>query len=142
MLEMSLKPLLGSAASSRAANSSSRALATAVLIAGLFITTAQTDISQASITTIQQINNYKLYAHNKIFDYNQFQCYVQLIDRESHWNPHVAPDHGHYGMVQGGSTYLTHVDAYQQIDWSIAYITHRYKTECTALQHSKRKGWY
>ena len=96
----------------------------------------------AALTTSQQISNYKLYAHNKIFDADQYECYTQLINRESHWNPKVHNNKGHYGMVQGESKWLSTVDAYQQIDWSINYIHHRYKSMCIALQHSKSKGWY
>jgi hypothetical protein len=96
----------------------------------------------AALTTSQQISNYKLYAHNKIFDADQYECYTQLINRESHWNPKVHNNKGHYGMVQGQSKWLSTVDAYQQIDWSIKYIQHRYKSMCIALQHSKSKGWY
>jgi hypothetical protein len=96
----------------------------------------------AALTTSQQISNYKLYAHNKIFDADQYECYTQLINRESHWNPKVHNNKGHYGMVQGESKWLSTVDAYQQIDWSINYIQHRYKSMCVALQHSKSKGWY
>ena len=98
----------------------------------------------AALTTSQQISNYKLYAHNKIFDADQYECYTQLIDRESHWNPKVHNNKGHYGMVQGESKWLSTVDAYQQIDWSLKYISTRYKHGyiCAALQHSKSKGWY
>ena len=96
----------------------------------------------AALTTSQQISNYKLYAHNKIFDADQYECYTQLIDRESHWNPKVHNNKGHYGMVQGESKWLSTVYAYQQIDWSINYIHHRYKSMCIALEHSKSKGWY
>ena len=96
----------------------------------------------AALTTSQQISNYKLYAHNKIFDADQYECYTQLINRESHWNPKVHNNKGHYGMVQGQSKWLSTVDAYQQIDWSIKYIQHRYKSMCIALEHSKSKGWY
>ena len=96
----------------------------------------------AALTTSQQISNYKLYAHNKIFDADQYECYTQLIDRESHWNPKVHNNKGHYGMVQGESKWLSTVDAYQQIDWSLKYIDHKYKSICIALRHSKSKGWY
>jgi len=96
----------------------------------------------AALTTSQQISNYKLYAHNKIFDADQYECYTQLINRESHWNPKVHNNKGHYGMVQGQSKWLSTVDAYQQIDWSINYIQHRYKSVCLALKHSISKGWY
>lgn len=95
----------------------------------------------AALTASQRISNYKLYAHNKIFDADQYECYTHLIERESNWNP-KAHNKGHYGMVQGNSKWLSTVDAYQQIDWSLVYITKRYRTICNALQHSMDKGWY
>ena len=143
MIQMSLTALLRSRAPSRSANSSSRAFARVMLLLGcLVVTTAHIDISNASTTTQQQQDNYKLYAHMRIYSSMQYECYVKLIDRESHWNPHVRPTGGHYGMVQGQSKYLSRVDAYQQIDWSIKYIQHRYQTMCKALQHSNKTGWY
>ena len=99
----------------------------------------------ANSTTVDQQDNYKLYAHNKIFKSHEYECYVLLIDAESHWNPHVAANHGSYGMVQGQDKKLIKMDAYQQIDWSIAYINHRYRTTspmCTAWSHEHSKHWY
>lgn len=96
-------------------------------------------------STHQQINNYKLYAHNRIFDANQYECYQQLITRESQWNAQ-ARNGSMYGLPQGHSKWLATVDAYQQIDWSISYITHRYaptkNAYCIALTHSLQLGWY
>jgi len=115
---------------------------TEILVVITILLTNGQSSAYAALTTSQQISNYKLYAHNKIFDADQYECYTQLINRESHWNPKVRPNKGHYGMVQGGSKWLSTVDAYQQIDWSINYIQHRYKSMCIALQHSKSKGWY
>jgi len=99
----------------------------------------------ANSTTVDQSDNYKLYAHNKIFKSHEYECYVLLINAESHWNPHVAANHGSYGMVQGKDKKLIKMDAYQQIDWSIAYIQHRYRTAtpmCTAWSHEQTKHWY
>jgi len=98
--------------------------------------------SYANSTTIDQQDNYKLYAHNKIFKSQQYECYVLLINAESHWNPHVAANHGSYGMVQGKDVRLNKMDAYQQIDWSIKYINHRYHSMCMAWQHEQTKHWY
>ena len=97
--------------------------------------------SYAYSPSVQQIDNYKLYAHNKLYSSHEYECYVQLINRESHWNPR-AHNGTHYGMVQGNSKWLLTVDAYQQIDWSINYIHHRYITVCKALHHSLKLNWY
>ena len=97
--------------------------------------------SYAYSPSVQQIDNYKLYAHNKLYSSHEYDCYVQLINRESHWNPR-AHNGTHYGMVQGNSKWLLTVDAYQQIDWSINYIHHRYLTVCKALHHSLKMQWY
>lgn len=101
--------------------------------------------SYANSTTVDQQDNYKLYAHNKIFNSHEYECYVLLINAESHWNPHVASNHGSYGMVQGQDPRIKKMDAYQQIDWSIAYIHHRYVTTtpiCSAWLHEHSKHWY
>ena len=101
--------------------------------------------SYAYSPSAQQIDNYKLYAHNKLYSSKEYECYVELINRESHWNYKANDHHGHYGMVQGNTPTLRNADPYYQIDWSIAYIRGRYRTHtpiCTALQHSLRNYWY
>ena len=98
--------------------------------------------SYAYSPSAQQIDNYKLYAHNKLYSSKEYECYVELINRESHWNYKANDHHGHYGMVQGESKWLLTVDAYEQIDWSINYIHHRYITVCKAFHHSLKLNWY
>ena len=87
------------------------------------------------------VNSYKLYAHSRIFDFTQFICFTTLINRESRWNS-VAFNGNHYGLAQGIYKTLWTMDAYKQIDWSIAYIERRYHNECSALAHSSKFGWY
>ena len=88
-----------------------------------------------------EINAYRVYAHSRIFNYQQFLCFDLLIQRESHYNDE-AINGNHYGLVQGASRSLIKMSGYQQIDWAITYIHNRYKSECNALKHSYRYGWY
>lgn len=92
--------------------------------------------------SVVQIDSFKLYAHTQLHSSQEYECYVTLINRESHWNYKANDHHGHYGMVQGNTPTLLGADPYYQIDWSIAYIHHRYKSVCIALRHSYSKGWY
>jgi len=88
-----------------------------------------------------QINAYRVYAHSRIFVYEQYLCFDKLIQRESHYND-KAVNGDHYGLVQGKSKSLILMSGYQQIDWAITYIHNRYKSECNALKHSSKYGWY
>jgi len=71
----------------------------------------------------------------------EYKCLNALYNHESNWR--VAAKNGsHYGIPQGNSKYLAHVDGYKQIQWGLAYINHRYGTPCNALHHWKVKGWH
>jgi len=112
---------------------------------GLLSSAFNASHSYAYTSSTSQIDAYKLYAHTQIHSSSEYECYVQLINRESHWNYKANDHHGHYGMVQGNTPTLRNADPYYQIDWSIAYIRGRYRTHnpiCTALQHSLRNNWY
>jgi len=95
----------------------------------------------AAASSANQINAYRVYAHERIFNYQQYLCFDLLIQRESHYNDR-AVNGNHYGLVQGMSKSLLSMSGYQQIDWALLYIHNRYKTECNALHHSMTKGWY
>jgi hypothetical protein len=98
-------------------------------------------ISYSYAANPSQSDALRLYAHMKIYSYTQFKCYDLLIDRESMWSP-IANNGNHYGLAQGTSRALLTMDGYAQVDWSIKYITNRYKTMCNALSHSYKYGWY
>ena len=83
----------------------------------------------------------KLYAHSRIINYKQFQCFNQLITKESNWRPN-AKNGSHHGIPQGRSEYLARVNGYKQVEWGLKYIGHRYGEPCIALQHWKDKGWH
>ena len=112
---------------------------TALILSGTYGLTYANPASAAS--SPNQINAYRVYAHERIFSFEQFMCFDRLIQRESHYNDR-AINGNHYGLVQGKSRSLIKMSGYQQIDWAIAYIHNRYGTECKALAHSMKWNWY
>ena len=83
----------------------------------------------------------KLYAHSRIVNYKQFQCFNHIITKESRWN-YLARNGSHYGLGQMKSKHYGNLDAFRQIDASLAYIANRYKTPCQAAAFHDRKGWF
>jgi len=86
--------------------------------------------------------NLKLYAHNEIKDWTEFECYVELIHRESTWN-YLAKNGSHYGLGQMRSTWYRDLSPRKQIKAHIKYIEHRYQgSPCKALRHLISVGWH
>ena len=85
--------------------------------------------------------NLKLYAHNELRDYKQFDCYNRLIHKESSWN-YKARNHSHYGLGQMRSTWYGTLSPRKQIKVHLRYIEHRYSTPCKAERHFNRVGWH
>ena len=85
-----------------------------------------------------------------------YKCLATLYGKESAWKSdaigNLTGKHRVYGIPQGKSEWLRTANPYQQIDWGLRYIGHRYgytKTHegmqpntCKALDHWKRKGWH
>jgi hypothetical protein len=86
-------------------------------------------------------DHYKLYAHSRIIDWNQYHCFVKIINKESRWNPN-AKNGSHYGLGQMRSQWYRNLDPYRQIDQTIKYITNRYQTPCKAWAFHERNNWY
>lgn len=85
--------------------------------------------------------NLKLYAHNEIKNWTQFECYNRLIHRESSWN-YKAKNGSHYGLGQMRSTWYGTLTPRQQIKAHLRYIEHRHKTPCKAERHFDKVGWH
>lgn len=88
-----------------------------------------------------QADQYRLYAHSRIVDWKQFNCFVKIIHKESRWDP-KARNGSHFGLGQMRSQWYRNLDPYRQIDQTIKYITNRYHLPCKAWEFHKRKGWY
>lgn len=87
------------------------------------------------------VDHYKLYAHSRLINDKQYQCFKKIIYKESRWNP-KAKNGSHYGLGQMRSTHYRNLDPYRQIDATIKYITHRYGSMCNAWRFHQRVGHY
>jgi hypothetical protein len=87
------------------------------------------------------IDHLKLYAHSRLLDYQEFQCFNKIITKESRWS-YVARNGSHYGLGQMRSKHYRDLDPFRQIDASIAYITKRYGSTCKALTFHGKHGYY
>ena len=96
---------------------------------------------QMQHATASNIDHYKLYAHSRIINYEQYQCLSKIIYKESRWNP-AAKNGSHYGLGQMRSEHYRNLDAYRQIDATIKYIINRYGSMCKAWEFHKVKGYY
>lgn len=88
-----------------------------------------------------EIDSLRLYAHSRIVNYKQFQCFNAIINKESRWSV-TARNGSHYGLGQMKSKHYRNLDGYRQIDATIAYITNRYGSMCNAWRHHQRKDYY
>ena len=110
-----------------------------VLLAGLLLFTNSSNA--IAVNTARDVNNYKLYAHIKLHNANEYQCLVLLWDKESRWNPRADnPKSTAYGIPQ--LLKLKAKDPYTQIDFGLKYIDHRYGSVCKAWSYHKRTGHY
>jgi hypothetical protein len=101
--------------------------------------------ANATNTAIQttSIDSLKLYAHSRIVNYKEFQCFNILVTKESNWRVDAVNLNGkHFGLTQMRNTKYRNLDGFRQIDWSIRYNIHRYKTHCNTLNHFLSKGWH
>jgi hypothetical protein len=83
----------------------------------------------------------KLYAHSRILDYKEFQCFNKIITKESRWY-YLAKNGSHFGLGQMRSKHYRDLDPYRQIDATIRYITVRYQTPCKAWAFHQQRNWY
>lgn len=84
---------------------------------------------------------YKLYAHSKLVNDKQYECFKRIIYKESRWDP-KAKNGSHYGLGQMRSEHYRTLDPFRQIDASIKYATIRYGSMCNALRFHLKNGHY
>ena len=113
-----------------------------VLLAVLFV--VSTTPANATKDATTSIDSLKLYAHSRIINYKQFQCFNTLITKESNWRVEaINPNGNHFGLGQMRNTKYRNLDGYRMIDWSLRYINHRYSgSSCKAFAHWQKHGWH
>jgi hypothetical protein len=100
-----------------------------------------TGLIQNAHSANYSIDHLKLYAHSRILDYKEFQCFNRIITKESRWS-YVARNGSHWGLGQMRSKHYGTLDPFRQIDASIKYITNRYQTPCKAWAFHQVRNWY
>ena len=106
------------------------------LIAAL---TSQT--MQTATAASYSIDHLKLYAHSRLIDYKEFQCFNKIITKESRWS-YRAVNGSHYGLGQMKSKHYRDLDPFRQIDATIRYITNRYGSSCKAWSFHQTANHY
>ena len=113
------------------------------LMGAVYVLAAITSITSIPVATATNysIDHLKLYAHSRILDYKEFQCFNRIITKESRWS-YTAKNGSHYGLGQMRSQHYRDLDPYRQIDATLKYITNRYKTNCKAWAFHQERNFY
>jgi hypothetical protein len=113
------------------------------LMGAVYVLAAITSITSIpnSQAANYSIDHLKLYAHSRILDYKEFQCFNKIITKESRWN-YKAKNGSHYGLGQMRSQHYRDLDPYRMIDATLRYITIRYKTNCKAWAFHQDRNYY
>jgi hypothetical protein len=86
--------------------------------------------------------DWALVAMNHLGDLEEAQCWVELIWRESRFNPN-ARNGSHYGLAQMRNDNVRTLKPKEQVRWHMRYLDHRYNgSACKALKHLNKKGWH
>jgi hypothetical protein len=109
-----------------------------VLIGSAIVAVQGANPAQAAAYSVDHL---KLYAHSRLLDYKEFQCFNKIITKESRWS-YTARNGSHYGLGQMRSKHYRDLDPFRQIDASIRYITNRYQTPCKAWAFHQERNYY
>ena len=98
-------------------------------------------IGQSSAYGATQSDLLKLYAHSRLVNDEQYQCFHKLITKESNWRVD-ARNGSHYGIGQMRNKRYGKLDGFSQVDWSIRYATKRYGSMCNAWRFFLANGYH
>ena len=98
-------------------------------------------IGQSPAYGVEQSDLLKLYAHSRLVNDEQYQCFDRLITKESNWRVD-ARNGSHYGIGQMRNKRYGKLDGFSQVDWSIRYIKGRYGSMCNAWRFFIDKGYH
>jgi hypothetical protein len=104
----------------------------------ILILTVSTTVEAKAATKTDSL---KLYAHSRLINYEQFNCFHSLITKESNWRID-ARNGSHYGLGQMRNAKYGRLDGFSMVDWSIRYIKGRYGSMCNAWRFFKANGYH
>ena len=113
------------------------------LMGRFYVLTALLSITSipAAESANYSIDHLKLYAHSRILNYKEFQCFNKIITKESRWS-YRAKNGSHFGLGQMKSKHYRDLDPYRQIDATIRYNLNRYQSQCKAWAFHQANGYY
>jgi len=95
----------------------------------------------SAVAANYSVDHLKLYAHSRLLDYKEFQCFNKIITKESRWS-YTARNGSHYGLGQMRSKHYRDLDPFRQIDATIRYNQTRYLSQCQAWAFHMKHGYY
>ena len=107
----------------------------------LMLVLLQMATPMSAIANGYSVDSLRLYAHSRIVNYKEFQCFDSIIIKESRYN-YLARNGSHYGIGQMRSKHYQSRDPYTQIDLTIKYLHYKYNTICNGLSFHKKHGYY
>ena len=155
-----LQSMLQASDAPLSANASRRSglLASSALVAfGLCLCLMVLSIGSKKIDSVYALSfkhvSVKEYAAQKIQSKDQWVCLSRLYGAESAWDYRAVGNLNGtalvYGIPQLKNSLMLKKDPYEQVDYGLKYIAHRYKYDkygyvnaCKAWQHFKIKGWH
>ena len=153
MLQASDAPLSANASriSGLLASSALVAFGLSLCLIALIISNKQIDSVYA--VSLKPYVSVKEYAAQKIQSKDQWVCLSRLYGKESAWDYRAVGNLDGtspvYGIPQLKNPLMLEKDEYEQVDYGLKYIAHRYKYDeygyvnaCKALEHFKIKGWH
>ena len=108
----------------------------------------EVDTTHAALPPVKK-PTFQQYASQKIQSDKQFKCLLKLYGKESAWKETAINDAGTaFGIPQLKNKLMLSKDGYEQIDYGLKYIQHRYGLDngyvnaCKAWQHFKARNWH
>jgi hypothetical protein len=133
-------------------------LASSLIVAfGVALVLIALSISSKKIDSVYAISlpyaTVQEYAAQKIVSKEQWVCLSRLYGKESAWDSRAIGNLNGtalvYGIPQLKNPLMLEKSPYEQVDYGLKYIKHRYKVDqygyvnaCKAWQHFKVKGWH
>jgi len=133
-------------------------LASSWLVAfGVTLVLIALSLSSKKIDSVYAISlpyvSVKEYAAKKIVSNEQWVCLSRLYGAESAWDfraiGNLSGTSPVYGIPQLKNPLMLEKSPYEQVDYGLKYIKHKYKVDqygyvnaCKAWQHFKIKGWH
>jgi len=88
-----------------------------VVLGVLYVMAMTPAYATKDVKQTTSIDSLKLYAHSRIVNYKEFQCFNTLITKESNWRVEaINPNGNHFGLGQMRNTKYQNLDGYRMID--------------------------